>query len=43
VGWENKLMELKGSEERECMKNVWCKRRTAGGGRWEANEEAIKN
>jgi hypothetical protein len=31
-------MKLKGSEERECMKSVWCKRRTASGGRWEVNE-----
>jgi len=36
-------MKLKGGEERECMKKVWCKRRTADGGRWEANEEVIKN
>jgi hypothetical protein len=36
-------MKMKGSEERECVKKVWYKRRTVGGGRWEAIEEAIKN
>jgi hypothetical protein len=35
-------MELKRSEERECITNIWSKK-TTDGGRWEAIEEAIKN